>query len=160
LETPKKLIDELLDGLELSGKRVLEPSCGSGAIAAELKKRGADVTGFELNRMLFDEFRKIGEITGINGDFLRSQPVACFDYVVAVPPYKDNIDCVHIMHMYGFLRQGGMIRSLTLPYWASGTFVIQRNFRNWLNDKSYKLKFIEDESYANCPKALIQIVKR
>lgn len=90
----------------------------------------------------------------------RIEASASYNVVAAVPPYKDSMDCTHIKHMYDFLVPGGKLISYTLPIWATGGFTIHRDFRGWLHQKDFRIEFLEDESYVNCPKALLIITKQ
>lgn len=150
--------------IDKSEGSLLEPSAGPGLLTSSI----ANNTDFtidcvELNsnnvRSLLS-LRKQGHIRHIiHADFLSITPEEVYDYVTAVPPYKDNIDCQHIIHMYEFLKPGGTLISFTLPLWVAGIYENQRQFREWLGDKNFKIEFLEDESYASCPKMLIVIKK-
>lgn len=167
MEASKALYAELARHITFPGKRILEPSAGSGGLARFLRDLGHDIQCIELNETNTAHLRA-QDFKTIKIDFLKfaelmtksANPVHReYDYVVAIPPYKDNVDCKHIMAMYGLIVPGGKVISLTLPYWTTGMFEVQRDFRNWLRDKDYKLDFIEDDSYVNCPKAIIEITK-
>lgn len=93
----------------------------------------------------------------VAGDFFTYYTNQRYDYVVAVPPYRDNIDVAHIQHMLHCVKKGGKVITLTLPYWATGFHSMQRDFRMWLNNHKYTIEFIEDESYVACPKAILVI---
>ncbi len=141
---------------------VLEPSAGNGDLARILRdERACNVTCVEYNDNHIEFLKHIGFTDAIRADFLLLSTVFGeeFDHVVAVPPYKDNIDCLHIMHMYKFVKPGGSVISWTLPYWTTGIFKVQREFRAWLLDKDYTIKFVDEDSYVGCPKALIIINK-
>lgn len=175
METSQYIISKLLNQIPHFPKRVLtnrrlrilEPSAGTGRLARALRStRDAIVDCCEYNKELAEELKRDGFHVPVR-DFFQFQPNAPdashlgsgYDYVVAVPPYKDNEDTTHIMHMYRHCKPGGKVISLTLPYWTTGIFSVQREFRQWLADKDYRLQFIEDESYVNCPKAIIIINK-
>lgn len=139
---------------------VLEPSAGDGKLVNELvKQRCCTVDAIELNNRLFKKLQSTEVRKAEQADFLQIRPLIYYDYVVAVPPYKDSIDCEHIMHMYKFIKLRGKVVTLTLPYWMTGHMSIHSKFRQWLNTVYYTIKFIEDKSYAQCPKALLVIQK-
>lgn len=181
METSRFTIERLLRYFPKSSKRctVLEPSAGKGKLARIIRaERKAKVFCAELNvenaKFLHDEL----EFTLIARDFLKFPTIQApkiyrgdysfndfaeirFDYIVAVPPYKDNIDIIHIQKMYDVCKKGGKVISLTLPHWITGFFQVQRDFRKWLQDKNYSIEILpdEDESYLNAPKAIIVINK-
>lgn len=143
--------------------KVLEPSAGKGKLAAELQERlHTKVDCCELNlanrtHLINNGFNVIGNNFLYKCEFLQQD---YYDLVVAVPPYKDNIDTTHIQRMYAVCRKGGSVISLTLPYWITGFFTAQREFRQWLQDKDYRIEILpEEESYLSCPKAIIVITK-
>ena len=80
----------ILDWLpaDLAGKRVLDAGCGTGALAAELARRGADVVAIDLSPTLVDLGRErveagAGTIEFRSGDMLDSA-LGRFDHVVAM----------------------------------------------------------------------------
>ncbi len=48
----------LLEGLDLTGRQVLEAMCGSGQTTGALLARGARVTGLDISSVLIDSFRQ------------------------------------------------------------------------------------------------------
>lgn len=164
METSTLMMDELLFHVPKNA-HVLEPSAGFGLIArALIKQKQCTVDCVELNRGLIRELNSHKIYNKVYaGDFLQivnTLPSETYDYVVAVPPYRDNVDCDHIRAMYKVVRTGGTVLSFTLPYWTIGFFERQQEFRRWLKDKNFQIKFIEDaESYVGCPKALMIIKK-
>lgn len=165
VETSNFLITLLLHKLLFDKRgKVLEPSAGDGKLAEALRKTGHTVECVELNHALAGILQTKG-FTTYNCDFLNENlllfPPKDYDYVVAVPPYKDNVDCLHIMKMYEHVRTGGRVISLTLPHWTTGFFQVQRDFRKWLSDKKHYMEIIVDEekSYFDCPKAILVIEK-
>lgn len=59
--TPEGVIAHMLDGINLKGKKVLEPSAGKGNIVDYLKRSGADVIACELNPDLREDINKFVE---------------------------------------------------------------------------------------------------
>ncbi len=51
------------------------------------------------------------------------------------------------MHMYEFLKTNGQIISLTHPIWTMYNEDIHIKFREWLKDKHYSMKMLEDNSF-------------
>lgn len=73
---------------DLSGRRILDAGCGTGALAAELSARGADVVAIDLSPTLVDLARArvvatSGSIAFRAGDML-DPSLGRFDHVVAM----------------------------------------------------------------------------
>lgn len=141
----------------------LEPSAGDGLIADRLVNRyHCTVDAVEMNKEKANALlaKDICRIV-FNDDFLMFAKYTHNRYrqIVAVPPYKDNVDCQHIMAMYELLEPNGRLISFTLPYWTNGIYYNQIAFRKWLQDKNVKINFLEDKSYVSCPKMLLIIEK-
>jgi magnesium-protoporphyrin O-methyltransferase len=75
---------------DLSGRRILDAGCGTGALAAELARRGADVLAIDLSPTLVQLARDRvpasttgGRIDFISGDMLAAEH-GRFDHVVAM----------------------------------------------------------------------------
>lgn len=119
----------LADACGLDGKRVLEPSAGTGNLirAAIDSATGADnlkITAVEIDRNLIEALklqrqRTIGANTGNfeikTGDFLQYSPAddgwppQHFDAVLMNPPFDHGSDIDHIKHALQFLKPGGRL---------------------------------------------------
>lgn len=165
-KTSQSVIDQILKHCDLKDHFfVLEPSAGSGDLVDGLIRHNSslNIDCVELNKELRDILKAKG-FSVVGEDFLKLEPYLCkYDYVIACPTYKDNIDIDHIMHMYRFLKPGGSVVSLTSPYWTVRNSDRQRNFRNWLEDKDYYISMLKDfsfvENYDTQPSAIIKINK-
>ena len=109
--TPEKVIEEMLQGHEVAGKIVLEPSAGSGNIVGYLQKNFAkDVIACEINEKL----RRIVEskCRVVADDFLtvRSEDVSHIDMIVMNPPFSNARR--HILHAFEIAPGGCEIISL------------------------------------------------
>jgi magnesium-protoporphyrin O-methyltransferase len=76
--------------LDLSGRRVLDAGCGTGALAIELSARGAQVVAIDLSPTLVELARQrtrptddVGTIEYLSGDMTDSR-LGRFDHVVAM----------------------------------------------------------------------------
>jgi len=86
-----RMRDVILDQLpaDLTGKRILDAGCGTGALAFEMAARGADVTGVDISPQLVDIARKRTpnnlhhKLTFRAGDMLNER-LGTFDHVVAM----------------------------------------------------------------------------
>ena len=148
-ETRQIVIDQILNGLDLSNKDILEPSAGKGHLVEGILKAFPKVKSIdcvELNKenreILFERLFNV-----VGNDFLKFETNRRYDYVIAAPTYKNNVDVEHIMHMYKFLRVGGQIVSLTYPEWTIKNNENQVLFRKWLEDKDYSMRMLKDNSF-------------
>ena len=164
-ETRQVVIDQMLSGLSIPElSLILEPSAGSGNLADGIRRKYNNVIihCIELNKELQMQLHyKSYPLMG--ADFFKIDPNPRYDFVIACPTYKDNIDVEHIMHMYDFLKPGGQIISLTHPAWTTHNSERQVKFRKWLEEKNYSMKMLTDnsfvEDYKTQPSMIITIKK-
>ena len=75
--------------LDLSGARLLDAGCGTGALAVELAQRGADVVGIDISPRLIDIAQKrrpnhvVGSLILKSGDML-DPALGRFDHIIAM----------------------------------------------------------------------------
>lgn len=91
---------------DLTGRRILDAGCGTGQLALELARRGADVVGVDLSRTLTDLARERaaavgtgpGRVTFLAGDML-DPALGEFDHVVAMDSiiHYDAPDAVAVL---------------------------------------------------------------
>jgi magnesium-protoporphyrin O-methyltransferase len=90
---------------DLSGRRILDAGCGTGALAVEAARRGADVLAVDLSpklvalaqeRTASENFK--GRITFKSGDMLHTRH-GRFDHIVAMDSiiHYDAPDAVHVL---------------------------------------------------------------
>lgn len=91
--------------------RVLEPSCGDGRIMDELRSRGHQALGFEVDPGRAAAARAKGHSV-VTANFLDQAPVAEFDKVVMNPPFYGRHYVKHVRHALRFLRPGGTLVSI------------------------------------------------
>lgn len=163
--TRQMVIDQMLAHCsDLNGLDILEPSAGSGNLVEGILRAypTANVDCVELNKDRRDFLRSKG-LTVVGSNFFQYNPVKKYDYIIACPTYKDNVDVKHIMRMYTMLKEGGYIISLTSPYWTIRNSDVQVEFREWLEDKSYSMVMLKDKSfveeYETQPSMIIKIKK-
>ena len=90
---------------DLRGARILDAGCGTGALAFELAKRGADVVGVDISPQLVDIAKKrrpervAGSLTFFAGDML-DKSLGRFDHIVAMDSliYYSADDIGHILN--------------------------------------------------------------
>lgn len=140
-ETPPKIAKLIIELAEIdSHDTVLEPSVGRGAIIKYLPK----VSTLQIVELMPENCKAL-ESQGylvINEDFLTLTTETLggyFDKIVANPPFTNNQDIDHIMHMGSMLSQGGILVSVSSNSWRSGSMKKQIAFRDWLASKEHKI---------------------
>lgn len=110
--TPKNIVRRLIELADvMPHMSILEPSAGQGAIAQELAKIAADVCCYEIDGGNVVVLLK-KEITSATRDFLSVEPSPTFDRVVMNPPFTKQMDILHVLHAYKFLKPGGRLVSV------------------------------------------------
>lgn len=103
----------MLDGLELSGRQVLEAMCGSGMTTAALLSRGAQVTGIDISEACIESFQaRWPQCRAVCGSITSSgMPAGSFDAVVVVGGLHHLQPDVHpaIDEIHRLLRVGGSL---------------------------------------------------
>jgi predicted RNA methylase len=163
--TAESLVLELIRGLELEGKTVLEPSAGRGNIAEILRQNGANVYCIEY----MPENVEILQQNGFNAlelDFLEYQnEFDCkFDVVVANPPFSNNQDIKHFYKMYDLLEIGGQLRCILSTQWIDSDKTIHKKFRDFISNNGGHIEPIAksafQESNTNVASVIVSIVKK
>lgn len=109
--TPHHVIEQMMEGEIIKGKKFLEPECGKCDIVDYLHNHGAEsVIACELN----EDLRKIAatKCKLIGTDFLQvtSDQVSHIDHIVMNPPF--SADEKHILHAYEIAPAGCRITAL------------------------------------------------
>lgn len=108
--TPKEVINDMLFGLDLYDKEVLESSAGSGNIVDVLNSLGANVSACEIEPKLRNILQSKCNLIG--DDFLNLTKEYCshFNYIVMNPPF--SADETHILHAWNIAPSGCEIVAL------------------------------------------------
>ena len=170
--TPEPLAQRMVKMAEIgSGMAVLEPSAGNGAIASVilgLSYASASLTMVELNPVMVKELKdkfaysdSVDQI--IEGDFLAYDGDYNFDRIIANPPFTGNQDIEHIMKMYDYLADDGILVTLSSSSWTFGSHKKQVAFREFLESVGAYTEEVPEgtfkESGTNIRTMLIKIVK-
>jgi len=153
-DTSEDVVIQMLEFCPIqAGSRILEPSAGKGFLLYHMANllpiyHTFEIDCVELNKENLEILKENG-YNVIGEDFLEMKYYnhKKYDYIIAAPTYKNNIDVEHIMHMYKYLRRGGRIVSLTHPTWTTNNSERQQRFRKWLEDKDYSMVMLKDNSY-------------
>ena len=110
--TPAAVARRLVSSLySREGRRVLEPSCGDGAILDTLREEGWQAQGIEVDGGRADAARAKCHAV-LTANFLDFQPTpewSGFDAVAMNPPFYGKHYEKHIRHALKFLRPGGTL---------------------------------------------------
>lgn len=153
----------------MHGQRILEPSAGEGNLIDVVfrnftfKKNDFNIDCVELNKEKCEILRS-KEYNTYQQDFLTFEPKGkLYDRIIACPPFKNNIDLEHIMHMYKILRFGGIMVTLTSPLWIMNNEEKHVEFRRWLEGKQYNFQMLPDNSFMEkdrtVPTGILKIIK-
>lgn len=122
-QTPANVVDELIERLNpRDGARILEPSCGDGAILeglrryADRKRISLRALGVEVDAGRAETARAKG-FNVYNANFLDTEPTPDFDYVLMNPPFYGKHYQKHVEHARKFLKPGGVCLAI-LPITA------------------------------------------
>ncbi len=108
--TPDEVIIKMLQGYEVSGKTILEPSAGKGNIVEYLKREGAEVIACENEPNLLKILT--GKCKILRGDFLKvtREDISHINAIVMNPPFSNGVR--HVLHAYEIAPAGCRIISL------------------------------------------------
>lgn len=128
----------------LHGKRILEPSAGTGALANVARQMGADVVVIEAWNVNAIKLRAQGYDV-IEKDFLSVTPeqIGTFDAILANPPFTRNQDIQHVMHMLQFIRPGGALSVIMSTSWLEGKTKAHAQFKEFLATQDVTVTAIE-----------------
>lgn len=130
--TPRALAARVVELAQVSGKRVLEPSAGHGALAKESVAQGARwVTCIEKDEEACRVLDSIGLIW-TKGDFLE-EPPSPFDRVVMNPPFTKNQDVKHVRHALSWLEPNGILVAVMSGNTSRRPFVEMMGFIRTFN---------------------------
>lgn len=110
--TPIDVVERIVADLgNVSGKKVLEPSCGCGRFLDALRRAGAVCYGIEYDPSRASAARNKGHSV-LRGNFLEAAPTGNFDLVVMNPPFYGKHYEKHIRHALRFLAPKGKLVSI------------------------------------------------
>ncbi|MEU7911396.1 DUF3560 domain-containing protein [Microbispora bryophytorum] len=112
--SPPAVVERLMELAEIERTMtVLEPSAGTGNIAAAAVERGGIVTCVEIDANLVEVLadRVPGATMIYRHDFLETDTaqVGTFDRIVMNPPFSGGQDILHVTHALQFLNPGGRL---------------------------------------------------
>ena len=109
--TPESVIGQMLQGHDVAGKIILEPSAGSGNIVEYLQKNFAkEVIACEINEKLRCIVESKCRVIASNFLEVTREEVSHIDMIVMNPPFSDARR--HILHAFEVAPDGCEIISL------------------------------------------------
>jgi predicted RNA methylase len=124
--TPADVAGKLVDHVQHTAKRFLEPSAGNGALILATLDRFpfAEFVAVEIDPKACGVLKQIDAVERVvNIDFLECTPekgravyqLGTFDVVIANPPFTDGQDVEHVMKMWDFVAPGGRLIAIVSP---------------------------------------------
>jgi hypothetical protein len=112
--------------------RVLEPSAGTGNIAAVIAASGVAVDCIEIDPCRAAEIkRRVPSASVLTANFLNMRPTPIYTHVIMNPPFYGTHWIEHVVHAFDFLAPGGTLVAI-LPISAElGETSKHVAFREW-----------------------------
>jgi SAM-dependent methyltransferase len=137
----QQLLFELLGSV--ADKTLLDIGCGDGALASDLARRGAIVTGLDADSVMIAAARRRAEIEGTQLHLVDGQAErlpfndATFDLVIAVTVLCFVRDAERaLIEMARVLKPGGRLVIGELGRWSF--WAAHRRVRGWLGDPTWR----------------------
>lgn len=151
-ETPAKVAREMvMKAFDYNPpKKILEPSCGQGAIIAQMNILTSVIPDcyelMPLNRDILSKknlyYNMLGE------DFLHHVPEPVYSHIIANPPFTKGQDVLHLQHMYSCLAPNGILVCLTSTSWKTTAQAKYINFKKWLSNlEDYEERVLPEDSF-------------
>jgi hypothetical protein len=142
--TPPALVDILIDAADIQSHHCwLEPSAGHGAIADKLETIAPNLGMLaELNPECREVLNSKGYVVHMYEFLTDGIPQLRFDRIVANPPFTNNQDIDHVMHMLTMLKPGGRLVSVMSTSWTFGMQKKQVAFRELMDELNAEINTI------------------
>lgn len=149
-DTPEPIVNLVIHLARIEPRMlVLEPSVGTGNLAAAAEALGAQVGAFEIDaKRLHAAKDRLSLDMGIrHSDFLSFKPEPIFDRVVMNPPFAKQADIDHVIHAMMWLKPGGRLVSV-----MSGGTIFRSNrkaveFRAWVDSLGGTIEVLPSGSF-------------
>lgn len=107
--TPRAAIDHILKRILLpANAKILEPSCGDGALLDAMNNGDRDLFGIEYDAGRAQQARGKGHKV-LTANFLEVEPQPVYDRVVMNPPFSGTHYVKHVKHAMKFLKPDGVL---------------------------------------------------
>jgi predicted RNA methylase len=135
--TPGVLADQLVQDAKLTaGHRILEPSCGAGAIASAIFRRvGYWPDCVDNDAEAIAAVTKLGATRAWKADFLAwaETSINTYDRIVMNPPFTGGQDMAHVAAAIGLLKPGGRLVAVMSMHWTFAEDKRTESFRELLD---------------------------
>ncbi len=151
--TPAALADRLVELADPQpNDRVLEPSCGAGALIHALIRRvptlivhqayDIDSTALGKAPISFCAAAKVA-------DFLTVESDPIYDVVVMNPPFAKDQDIEHVEHAWTFVRPGGRLVSIMSAGWSypAPRLKKRRAFKAFVNAHGGRIEILGGDAF-------------
>ena len=160
--TPLEVINDMIFGLDVYNKEVLEPSAGSGNIVDVLNDLGANVSACEIEPKLRNLLQNKCDLIG--DDFLKLTKEDCshFNFIIMNPPF--SADETHIIHAWNVAPSGCEIIALCNNNTLSNTYSRNRRelmsiINNYGQSKNLGNVFSEAERETDVEIGMVRLFK-
>lgn len=107
--TPRAAIDHILARVHLpASARILEPSCGDGALLDAMNNGDRQLFGIEYDATRAQQARGKG-YSVLTANFLQVEPQPVYDRIVMNPPFYGKHYVKHVEHAMKFLKPDGVL---------------------------------------------------
>lgn len=132
--TPPHLANKMVELAKIEEyDLVLEPSAGQGAIIKAIQQKTNSLVHYcelmELNRSFLS---KIPNTIFLKDNFLLLNTPNLFHKIIANPPFSNNQDIKHILHMWETLAPGGTIITISSRHWEFSNNKQELTFKAFL----------------------------
>lgn len=155
-----------------SGRRALEPACGSGRLVEALAKRGWKVQGFDLSRPMLDHARSRLRDAGLSARLFEARMedfaargrvdlahclVSTFKYILRERDAKSHLECVADalapggVYVLGFHLSEYDVDQRTRERWVArdGDTEVVCNIQSWPPDKRRRVERVRSRLRVN-----------
>jgi len=127
---------------------ILEPSAGQGAIIKAIQQKTNSLVHYcelmELNRSFLS---KIPNTVFLKDNFLLLNTPTLFHKIIANPPFSNNQDIKHVLHMWKTLVPGGTIITITSRHWEFSNNKQETTFREFIRTNNAKIELLPSNTF-------------
>lgn len=149
--TPPAVVARLIELAQIVpgiNRWALEPSAGTGAIAAELLKFKHNVDCVEILPQNVTVLRQFAGVNAVQeGDFLAIPPDVRYDRVVMNPPFAKQADIHHVNHALKFLKPDGLLVSVMSAGVTFRDNKLTQDFRDLIRERGGDIEALPEGAF-------------